>query len=267
MLHLHRLEYGDQLALGDLLADTDGEGEDDAGHRGDQASVAAARHGRPVGRLRDGEARRRGCAEAPGAGERTAWGLAHGERRVVLEKGGGGGAGPHLGLAHEPAQERQVGDHARDARGVERGGEAVEGLVARGAVCDQLGDHRVVARGDLVAGADAKVDADAVGQVELAQEADAGQERERVLGVQAHLDRVAARRRRGGHVAAVGDADHLRDQVDARDELGDRVLDLDARVQLEEPDLFTRDEELGGAGTAVTGRAGEGGRRGVEPGA
>lgn len=33
---------------------------------------------------------------------------------------------------------------------------------------------------------------------------------------------------------AGGDAEHLLDEVDARDELGDRMLDLEARVHLQE---------------------------------
>ena len=62
---------------------------------------------------------------------------------------------------------------------------------------------------------------------------------------------MATRRRRCGHVAAVGNADHLRDQVDVGDELGDGVLDLDACVEFEKPDLIARHQELGRAGAAV----------------
>ena len=57
-----------------------------------------------------------------------------------------------------------------------------------------------------------------------------------VLGVQADLDRVAARARRAVEVErpALGDAQLQRDQVDAEDGLGDRVLDLEAGVHLQE---------------------------------
>lgn len=53
---------------------------------------------------------------------------------------------------------------------------------------------------------------------------------------------------------AVGDAEHLADQVDAGDFLGDRVLDLEAGVDLQEGDRAVHaDEELHGAGADVAG--------------
>ena len=64
-----------------------------------------------------------------------------------------------------------------------------------------------------------------------------GAERVGVLRVDAALDRVAGE----GHIAllerqplAGGDADLLLDDVDARDELRDAVLDLQAGVRLDE---------------------------------
>ncbi len=66
---------------------------------------------------------------------------------------------------------------------------------------------------------------------------DLGQLRDRVLGVPAHLDGVPV----GAHVVLVdpqrlagGDPQLQRDEVEAGDELGDRVLDLQAGVHLEE---------------------------------
>ncbi len=47
---------------------------------------------------------------------------------------------------------------------------------------------------------------------------------------------------------AVGDPEHLADQVDPGDLLGDRVLDLEAGVDLQEGDqAVLRDQELAGA--------------------
>ena len=55
---------------------------------------------------------------------------------------------------------------------------------------------------------------------------------------------------------AGGDAEHLADQVDAGDLLGDAVLDLEAGVDLEEGDgAVLADEELAGAGADVPGLA------------
>ena len=70
---------------------------------------------------------------------------------------------------------------------------------------------------------------------------------------------IECARRRGVGVAerlAVGDAELLAHQVDAGDLLGDRVLDLQAGVDLEEGDrAVLADEELAGAGADVAGLA------------
>ena len=63
---------------------------------------------------------------------------------------------------------------------------------------------------------------------------------------------------------ARGDAQLQLDDVEARHGLGDRVLDLDAPVQLEEEEALRRERELRGAGAAVGDRLGERDRGGVE---
>ena len=50
---------------------------------------------------------------------------------------------------------------------------------------------------------------------------------------------------------AAGDADLPLDEVDAGDHLGDRVLDLEAGVHLEEEELAVLVDELDGAGVVV----------------
>ncbi len=60
---------------------------------------------------------------------------------------------------------------------------------------------------------------------------------------------------------AGGDAKLELDEVEARDLLGHRVLDLDAAVQLEEVDVAAVDEELGRAGVPVADGPGERPRR------
>ncbi len=105
---------------------------------------------------------------------------------------------------------------------------------------DQLRDQRVVEGGDRPARVAVRVDAGpgAAGRHVDVEPAGGGREVAiGVLGVDAALDRVAAqhdviladRQRLAG-----GDADLLPDQVDARDHLADRVLDLDPRVHLHE---------------------------------
>ena len=78
-----------------------------------------------------------------------------------------------------------------------------------------------------------------------------------VLGVDPELDRVAAQRRVVvAELLAVGDPEHLAHEVDAGDLLGDRVLDLQPGVDLEERDrAVLSDEELAGAGADVAGLA------------
>ena len=134
---------------------------------------------------------------------------------------------------------------------------------------DQLRDHRVVGEADLVALLDPGVDAN--GRLGLvtggARSSRPGlrEERPGVLGVQAHLDRVPS-----GLVTvcckrlSVGDAELLGDEVEARDRLGHRVLDLDAAVQLEEEEVVAVEDELDRAGAAVADRPAEGDRRLVE---
>ncbi|CAM5610442.1 hypothetical protein SNARM312S_06594 [Streptomyces narbonensis] len=101
-----------------------------------------------------------------------------------------------------------------------------------------------------------EADAGAGGGVEEGDGAGGGQEAAAgVLAVDAELEGVAA----DGGVAvaelfAVGDAEHLADQVDAGDLFGDRVFDLEAGVDLEEGDRAVgADEELDGAGADVAG--------------
>src|SRR4051794_7187362 len=60
-----------------------------------------------------------------------------------------------------------------------------------------------------------------------------------------------------GHGQAGRDAQLLRDEIDTRDELGDRMLHLDAAVELEEEEVAPVEHELRGAGTRVADRAGE----------
>ena len=77
-------------------------------------------------------------------------------------------------------------------------------------------------------------------------------------------DLVLAERQR----LAGGDPDLLLDQVDAGDHLGDRVLDLDAGVDLDEVEVVVGvDQELAGAGVDVAGGSGQPDGGLAEPGA
>ena len=174
-------------------------------------------------------------------------------------------AGAELGMRQDRAQLVAVGRHADDVELVERAPRAVDGGVeaARGAgLADQLGQQRIELRRrrqpDIAAGIDAHAGA---GRFAV------GGERAGALRHDARLHGKAARRadrllvgeaerreRRAG-----GDAELRLDQVEAHDLLGDGVLDLDARIALDEEVLagLGIDQELDGAGILVLRRARE----------
>ena len=130
--------------------------------------------------------------------------------------------------------------HAADLELLERAQHAPPRALAVGVAHDQLRDHRVVEVADLRARDHARVDAHARAR-RLAVRRDAARRRaeagRHVLRVDAALDRVAAQhdvllaqRQR----LARRDAQLLAHEVDAGHQLGDGVLDLDARVHLHE---------------------------------
>ena len=147
----------------------------------------------------------------------------------------------------------------------------LQGLLAGGARDDQLGEHRVERAGDLAAGLDPGVPAHAgaVRHLQALHRAGRGHEvAAGVLGVDAELDAVPARLGVLGdlQLLAGGDAELLADQVDAGRLLADRVLHLQAGVDLEEGDRAVGAHEvLDGAGAVVAGLGADGLGRGVDP--
>ena len=133
---------------------------------------------------------------------------------------------PRTGNARSAAE-------ARDNRSVARLGRR-----------DQLREQRVVVDGDRAAFVDAGVDADARARPARDRAAAAGLRQEilrRIFGVDAALDRVAALGRQrpcahgsGSPAATANCALH---EIDAGHRFGDRMLDLQPRVHLEEIEL------------------------------
>ena len=108
-------------------------------------------------------------------------------------------------------------------------------------VCDELRDHRVVARAHLVALGDARVDADGLRQREPRDASGLREERPRILGVEPRFDRVALRAGlEPREPLAVRDAELQLDEIEPGHRLGHGVLDLDPGVQLQEEDLARR---------------------------
>ena len=160
------------------------------------------------------------------------------------------------GSRDDGAVERDDRRHAVDVELGERPAGALQRLGAVAAGDDQLGDQGVEGARDGLARYVAAVDAHAgtARWLPAGERAGGGHEvAARVLGVDPELDGVAADL--GIVVAellAGGDAEHLAHQVDAGDLLGDRVLDLEPGVDLEEGDrAVLADEELARAGADV----------------
>ena len=165
----------------------------------------------------------------------------------------------NAGSDDDRAVEREDRGQALDVELGQRAAGPLQRLLAGGAGDDQLGQHRVELAADHRTGLDAGVDAHAGAgrRLELGDRAGGGQEAAAgVLAVDAELEGVPARRRVLGDVErlAVGDAELLAHQVDARGLLGDRVLDLQAGVDLEERDqAVLADQVLDGARAVVAG--------------
>ena len=174
-------------------------------------------------------------------------------------------AGAHLGAVEQVEEERLVGRAAADdhRRLGERSREPGARLVAGAARGDHLGDHRVELRWDHVALGDAGVDPDpgSDGERQCLDHSRRRRERPlRILGVEPGLDGVARRRWRIAlEAAAVGDVELQLHEVETRRLLGDRVLDLEPGVDLEEGEqpLVGLVEELDGAGVLVPGGGGQ----------
>src|SRR5918996_2422822 len=146
-------------------------------------------------------------------------------------------------VVDDRAVERHVRLHTADREFAERATGPRKRDLARVAPHDELGEQAVVVGWNLVAGVEVRVDAHAraTGQGELLDAP--GLRRKvvaRVLGIDAVLDGMATE----AHVLLPDaqrrprrDPDLLGDEIDAGDELGDRVLDLYPAVDLDEVEV------------------------------
>ena len=162
----------------------------------------------------------------------------------------------HVGVAHQRAEQRQRGVDAIHDEFVERAAQAHQRLGPGAAVHDELADQRIIVGRDRVAGVDGRIDADAetAGRMIIGDLAGRRPEGRGVFGVDAALDGVAAQhhvvlldRERG----APGDLDLLVDEVESGQHLRDGMLDLDARVHLDEVELAILVEEFDRAGAGI----------------
>src|SRR5581483_11372778 len=136
---------------------------------------------------------------------------------------------------------------------------AGDGRLARIAKGDDLADERVVVGRNVIARIHVAVDPDAgtARRVPQADGAGGGHEGLGILGVDAALDGVAPDLHIALHVGqplAAGDEELRLHEVDAGHQLGHRMLDLNARVHLDEVELSVLVEELQRAGAAIADR-------------
>src|SRR5204862_6743604 len=123
-------------------------------------------------------------------------------------------------------------------------------------VRDDLADHRVVIRRHAVALIDVRIDTDSRTAGRVIRGDFPGRRREPigVFGVDTAFERVPPNRDvflPETELLAGRYADLLLHQVDARDHLGHRMLDLDAGVHLDEVELVILEQELEGADAAI----------------
>ena len=170
-------------------------------------------------------------------------------------------AGADRGRGDQRAQKGKVGLWPDDDRAAQRILEPVERRFPRSTVGDELGDHRIVVGRDAVARLDPGIDPHALGKFQRANKARRGEKAAfRIFGAKPRLDCPAARGNfllPEGQRLAGGDTQLPLDEIKVQDRLGDRVLDLQPRVHLEEIETIEAesvrriDDELDGAGADV----------------
>src|SRR5262249_1000596 len=178
---------------------------------------------------------------------------------------------PELGARDDPAQERNRGPDTLDHRTLERIRQALYRLRPGLSVGDQLQQQRIVVDGHGAPRLDPRFDPDAFSRRQLELLYRAGRRQEalrRVLSIHAALDRrptlhdvvlsprepLAPRRAELSH-----------DEIEPGDLLGDGMLDLQARVHLEEVEASSLvHEKFHGARVGVADRAGARDCRGGE---
>ena len=164
------------------------------------------------------------------------------------------------------------GDRGRDAVDVELVQGPEHATARRFAILaprDQLGEQRVVVAHDPAALGETRVEADERSPRRLESGDQAGPGKEvprRVLRVDPALDRVATGRGRRIDPLAHRHHELQLHQIQAGDHLADRVLDLEARVHLDEIEARLVHQELHGPGVGVPGRLGDGRGRFPDPG-
>ena len=175
--------------------------------------------------------------------------------KFLGDKSGRQPAGAPAWIVHDRRQERNVVANAVDVERIERPRLRVDRGRSRRRVGDKLRDQRIVVDRNLAALIDAGVVADrdvvraGLGRRSITREAADRRQKVaiRVLRVDPAFDGPAGKldiALRDAQGLARRDADHLLDEIDAGDQLGHRMLDLQPCIHLQEKEalILTRHE-------------------------
>ena len=174
-------------------------------------------------------------------------------------------------MRHQRRQERNVGDDAANVGLFQPAVEPVDRGLARRRPRDHFGEHGVVIGRDRIALAIAGIDPQAIDLRRRAPGLDAADRRHEILlrvfridprldGVAVQSDLVLLQRQ----LFAERDAQLPFDQIDAGDQFGHGMLDLQAGVHLDEEHVLAVGHELDGAGADIVHRAGRLARGGAD---
>ena len=189
-----------------------------------------------------------------------------GRRRQVLQfafdEAGVDGVGADVRMRHQRRQEGNVGDDAANVGLLKPAIEPLDRGFAGRRPRDHLGQHGVVMRRDRIALAISGIDAQAVGCLRHAPGPDAADRRHeilvRVFRIDPRLDGVAVQPDlvlRQRQLFAERDPQLPFHEIDAGDQFGHGMLDLQARVHLDEEHVLAVGDEFDGAGADIIDRA------------
>ena len=178
--------------------------------------------------------------------------------QFALDEAGVDGVGAHVRVRNQRRQERDVGDDAPDISLFQPAVEPLDGGLPRRRPGDHFCQHGIVIRRHRIAIAIAGVNPQAIDGVRRAPGLDPAHRRHeillRIFGIDPRLDGVAVQSDlvlRQRQLFAERHAQLPFDQIDAGNQLGHGMLDLQAGVHLDEEHLLAVGDEFDGAGADI----------------
>ncbi len=183
-------------------------------------------------------------------------------RQFTFDKTGVDGVGARVAVCHQRRQERNVGDDAANVGFFQPAIESVDRGLPVWRPRDHFCQHRVVVRRHRIATAVAGIDPQPIRLCRRAPGPDAADRRHkvllRILSVDPRLDGVAVKLDlvlRQRQLFAECHAQLPFDEIDAGDQLGHGMLDLQPRVHLDEEHVLAVGDEFDGAGADILDRS------------